>query len=249
MSRNRKKNKGLSLDEECLMWTSYRYCIGRHTYVSDMAYYIAKKYYPLLSERQMAHAALDIRREILTHLSWSPLTFRYEGSVPESDRKPLEDLFQWMTDNEIDSEEKILSIDRVEVYRESYKEGTPNKYYVTKRDPDSRRCVSQMDLDDLIPWARLASLFDRKNYKKVTFRVDNGEEEVICFETWTPDMKKVEGSENTYQHWPWHWKKVYTGVEHFINDGSMAGYMIPENIVSVEDYDGREEISILNKEN
>ena len=43
MGKNTKKTQ-LSLDEEMLFWTSYRYCIGRHTYVNSLAEYMAKKY-------------------------------------------------------------------------------------------------------------------------------------------------------------------------------------------------------------
>ena len=58
------KKPELSLDEEMLMWTSYRYCIGRKTYVNSLASYMAKKYYPLMSASQRQNAAFDIRRTI-----------------------------------------------------------------------------------------------------------------------------------------------------------------------------------------
>ena len=44
--------KKLSLDDEMIFWTSYRYCIGRHTYVTSLADYMAKKYWDLLSDGQ-----------------------------------------------------------------------------------------------------------------------------------------------------------------------------------------------------
>ena len=43
----KKKNK-CSMFEEMLMWTSYRYCIGRHTYVTSMAGEMAQNYYDRL---------------------------------------------------------------------------------------------------------------------------------------------------------------------------------------------------------
>ena len=39
-----------SLFEEMLMWTSYRYCIGRHTYVTSLAGEMAQHYYNRLSD-------------------------------------------------------------------------------------------------------------------------------------------------------------------------------------------------------
>ena len=54
--------KTITLDEEMLMWTSYRYCIGRQTYVTSLAPYIGKKYYPLMNDSQAQHTAEDIRK-------------------------------------------------------------------------------------------------------------------------------------------------------------------------------------------
>jgi hypothetical protein len=51
----------LSLDEEMLMWTSYRYCIGRKTYVTSLASYIGKKYYNLLSDERAEFTLKDIK--------------------------------------------------------------------------------------------------------------------------------------------------------------------------------------------
>ena len=48
-----KKNKYISVDEELLMACATRYCIGRQTYVTSLAPYIGKKYYPLLSDRKI----------------------------------------------------------------------------------------------------------------------------------------------------------------------------------------------------
>ena len=65
-----KKVEHCSLFEEMLMWTSYRYCIGRHTYVVTMAYDIAQHYYNKLTDEQKEHAADDIRQQILHQLLW-----------------------------------------------------------------------------------------------------------------------------------------------------------------------------------
>ena len=36
-NKTKKQQEKCSMDEEMLMWTSYRYCIGRKTYVSSLA--------------------------------------------------------------------------------------------------------------------------------------------------------------------------------------------------------------------
>ena len=75
------KNDTCSIDEEMLMWTSYRYCIGRQTYVSSLAGYMAKKYYPILSDERKLFTAKDIRSSILDRIRWTPFDFSYEGTV------------------------------------------------------------------------------------------------------------------------------------------------------------------------
>ena len=59
MAKKKIDKEKLSINEEMLMWTSYRYCIGRKTYVVDLAYYIAQKYYKLLSDERMRFTAED----------------------------------------------------------------------------------------------------------------------------------------------------------------------------------------------
>ena len=89
MKKKEKEKELCSLDEEMLLWTSYRYCIGRKTYVSSLAGYMAKKYYPILSKNGLENNAFDIRRCILDNLQFSPFNFQYEGTVPTKERKPL----------------------------------------------------------------------------------------------------------------------------------------------------------------
>ena len=76
-NKTKKQQEKCSMDEEMLMWTSYRYCIGRKTYVSSLASYIAKKYYPILSEQRMLFTAQDIRNEIEDHFNWNSINFYY----------------------------------------------------------------------------------------------------------------------------------------------------------------------------
>ena len=71
MATNTKLKERATEFERMLMWTSYRYCIGRHTYVVTMADEMAEHYYSRLDDAEKLHTAIDIRREIMTHLSYT----------------------------------------------------------------------------------------------------------------------------------------------------------------------------------
>ena len=71
MATKTKLNKQATEFERMLMWTSYRYCIGRHTYVVTMADEMAEHYYNRLDDAEKLHTAIDIRREIMTHLRYT----------------------------------------------------------------------------------------------------------------------------------------------------------------------------------
>ena len=239
MAKKKIDKEKLSINEEMLMWTSYRYCIGRKTYVVDLAYYIAQKYYKLLSDERMRFTAEDIRKSIADCLSFKPCSLRYDGTVSYCDRRPLEDLIQFMTDNKIDSEEKFLEIDNIEIYHDTYKEGAEHKYRVQNKTVNTRNYVSQSDIDDLIPWAKLAACFDKSNYKKVHVNFNNEDKEIICFESWVSDTQPIPEQPGCYKIWPWHWKKIYISVDDFVA-GRNHGYIASEYITSVENYNAYE---------
>lgn len=230
------KNKmECSLDEEMLMWTSYRYCIGRKSYVTTLASYIAQKYYPILNNDRLEYAARDIRGCILDNLHWTPFEFSYEGTVCYEDRKPLEDWFTFVTENNIDTIEKMLVIDKVSVYHETYQKGEIHKYHITYKTSEVQKYVSQTDIDTLIPWMNLASLFNKKNHKLLHVKYDNKEEDILAFESWVTDIKECEDSPGYYRIWPWHWKKVYISVDEFVNKGEYSGYIAPQFIEKIQD--------------
>jgi hypothetical protein len=228
--------KELSFEEEALMWTSYRYCIGRHTYVSSLAYYIAKKYYNLLSENRLEFTASDIRNEIEMHLRFLPGHVSYDGNVSKEDRRPLEDMLEYWSNNNIDSVEKILSIGEIQIYHESYGVGVPHQYRIVSKEPNVREYISQMEIDDLIPWANLASLFDKKHYKKVKFTKNGKEYEIIAFESWTQDTKPIDGNNKYCETIPWKYQKIYVPVDEFAKGTGHTIYIEPNTITSVEDF-------------
>ena len=89
------KNHKCSDFEEMLMWTSYRYCIGRHTYVITMADDIGKHYYNKLSKERKEFTAQDIRNEIMTHLSYLPFSFRIHRTYNDDIFNPISALFNF----------------------------------------------------------------------------------------------------------------------------------------------------------
>lgn len=224
-----------TLDEEMLMWTSYRYCIGRKTYVSSLAWYMAKKYYPILSDERKLFAAKDIRSSILDHIRWTPFDFYYEGTVNYSQRKPVEDLMEFMKENNIDSLEKIMEIEAVSVYHETYNDNEKHKYRISKQTPHQKKIISQFDIECLFPWMDLASLFDTNDHKLITVEYNGKKEKVVAFESWVGDTVECKDSPGYFMSVPWRWKKVYKSVYNFIEKGKYCGYIEPSYITSIED--------------
>ena len=229
------KNDTCSIDEEMLMWTSYRYCIGRKTYVSSLAGYMAKKYYPILSDERKLFTAKDIRSSILDHIRWTPFDFSYEGSVNYSQRKPVEDLMEFMKENNIDSLEKIMGIESVSVYHDTYKDGEKHKYRISTQTPQQQKLINQFDIECFFPWMDLASLFDINGHKLITVEYNGKKEKVVAFESWVGDTVECEDSPGYFMSVPWRWKKVYKSVDRYIEKGEYCGYIEPSYIKSIED--------------
>lgn len=240
MARTKKTNntekKGLSMFEETLMWTSYRYCIGRHTYVTDMAYDMANHYYDKLSDEKLAFTAMDIRSEIADSLRFAPFHIDIDWSIDRYDRKPLEFLFNYMIENNFHSEDDFANIDRIEVYKDRDSDD-PDKirYRTVTIEPAPKRYISEMDITDLIPWMDLASFFDKKNYKIATIKYNGKEEDIEVFETYKQATIPLEDKPGYCKIDSWRWEKRYIGVNHFKENARNAGYIVPEYIIKVVD--------------
>ena len=233
MAKKKKETELCSIDEEMLMWTSYRYCIGRKTYVTSLAYYIAQKYYDKLSDERLEFTAEDIRDCIADILSFHRCcTLRYDGTVSRNRRYPLEDLLTAMSENGIDSQEKAIAVKEISVYCENYSDDAPKKFGIITGEENVRDYFDQSDIDELIPWACLASYFDKKNYVTVHTEMNGEKKDVLCYEGWTEDLLPIEGSKNTFRRWPMHWKKVYYAVDNGMHE--YTGHIAEEYIIGVE---------------
>lgn len=228
-----KKQIGISTDEEMLMWTSYRYCIGRQTYVSTLAPYIGKKYYPLLSNEQSDFTAKDIRRCIEDVLNHGLLTFKYDGTIFEDERDALNDFLTWLNEN-IQSDKDLIGIDTIECYRESYKKDEPKKFFVTKKS-HYEFSKYEHEFSDLLVWHKLSSLFDRKNHVKVLVKYDGKEECKECFYAWCKTLTQVE--DGLYKNTPWKYEKRLVSVERYLERGEYCGYLNEECITKIERYE------------
>lgn len=238
----KKKKKGISIDEEFMVCACYRYCVGRRTGMSQgMAEYIAHNYYDKLSDARLVFTAEDIRSSICDSLRFGSTSFWYEGSVDYDDRLPFEDYVKFINKLE-NPEEELLEIDRVSVYRERYAHDAPKLYNVTRHERKVSSILSQYDIDCLIPWQRLAALFDKKRYKKVKLRNEKEEKEAICVETYVKETTPIEDNPGYCRAVPWKWKKVYMDVEKLLKESfDYCPYYCDEYIVNVEDYNACKE--------
>lgn len=225
-----KKNKYISVDEELLMACATRYCIGRQTYVTSLAPYIGKKYYPLLSDEKAEHTATDIRNCIADVLNFGALTFRYDGTVMQEQRDVLSDFLTWLNDN-VESEKDLMGIDTIECYKEDYKPDTPKKFFVTKKK-HYELPKYETDFHDLLAWHKLSCLFDRKNHVKVWVNYEGKEECVECFYAWEKALTLQD--DGLYKQTPWKYKKCLISVDRYLERGEYAGRLDEAFITKIE---------------
>lgn len=212
--------------EEMLMWTSYRYCIGRHTYVVTMAQEIAQHYYNKLSDNRKRFTANDIRNEIAMSLRCLPFTFNISRWSSEDEYNPLKTLFTFFNNENITSLEELAQYGNVDY------DAHEKKFSCSKRESTYKSYIGIMDIDDLIPWETLASLFDIDNHK--TLVLENGTE-VKAFKKWTrqtvPVENKMDMSSNFtyYTQKEFGWEEIWVSVDDASN--GKWNTFIPNDII------------------
>lgn len=224
------KQRKCSVDEEMLMWTSYRYCIGRKTYVNTLANYMASHYYPILSDERKQFTAKDIKDCINQVLSLSTPSLCYNGNVSYDNRDSLDDLIKYLNEN-VNEEKDLIGIQSIEVIQKSYT--NPEKYY--EISPLNRnRTILDFDLQDLLIWYNLAQCFNIKDYKKVWYKTDSDESFVLCFKTWMP--KYIESEDGFHYRSRFKYEERYIPVNDYLSSPSIIRYINPESILKIEDY-------------
>lgn len=218
--------KKCSVDEELMMCSAYRYAIGRHSYINTLANYIAKEYYDRLTDERLSFTSHDIIDTINHCLSFGPIQIHYDGTVNYTERDALDDLLTWMSNN-VTSEEDLDDIEKIEVYKKSYKENDPKFFRIYRSTPKIEHYRSQMDIDDLICWYTLAQVFNKSNHK--TLKLKNGED-VVGIQTW--HKKVVEYDDGYYKELSWQWEKCWKPVNRIVQ-GTDNYYIPKENIEEI----------------
>ena len=113
MKKKTTERENCSLFEEMLMWTSYRYCIGRHTYVTSLAGEMAQHYYDKLSDERMEFTANDIRREIFDHLRWLPFSFDIHRLYDKDPFNPIDALMGFIEVNNVDTLDEFIRFSKI----------------------------------------------------------------------------------------------------------------------------------------
>ena len=197
--------------EKMLMWTSYRYCIGRKSYVVTMADEIALNFAYRLDRNERLSTAKDIRRTIAEQLKFLHCNFSIEnGWAINFD--PLKVLFEFF------QKEKISSTEQLANYAEIIYDARTQKYYHTKRKATHiKQYISATDFDDLLPWARLANIFDSSTHRRL-YLVDDSQ--CVAFPDWERDCEFVGNDKfgrQMYTSAPFGWHLVYKPLADFLN--------------------------------
>lgn len=209
-----KKKEKCSLFEEMLMWTSYRYCIGRHTYVTSLAGEMAQHYYDKLEEDRLEFTANDIRREIYDKLQWLPFDFKIHRMYDSDPFNPIDVLMEFIDRVGINDMKQFLSYSNIEYDVHN------DKFEWEKKTPTIKSYFSISDIDDLIPWNNLAACFDKKNHKIITIEYNGNTETYECFKTWVRKSVPCEDKPGYYRQTEFGWEPRWVVVDEYLKTGN-----------------------------
>lgn len=224
-----KKKEKCSLFEEMLMWTSYRYCIGRHTYVTSLAGEMAQHYYNRLSDERMEFTAKDIRREIFDKMWLLPFNLQIHRMYDKDILNPIEVVMEFI------KRENINSIDDFAHYSKVVYDVHTDTFTFDKSEPTIKSYFSPSDIDELIPWEELAACFDKKNHKLITFEYDGKTETYECFKTWVRKGIPCEDKAGYYRRADFGWEERWISVDDYIKSGNTFRYMNSDYIKEINE--------------
>ena len=210
--------------ELMLLFTSYRYCIGRHSYIVDLAYDMAHNYYNRMTDDRKEFAAQDIRKTIMDNLSYYDFNFRIHRMYNYDEFNPLGTLFRFIDKENIDSINKFSKYKEIE-----YDAHTGEYKFDLCEDSNFNFLFSSMDFDDLIPWETLASLFDVKKHS--TLELIDGSK-VEAFKSWKRKSKPCEDRPGWFVSKEFGWDEVWIPVNDFV-DGRFSCFIPDENIKKI----------------
>ena len=210
------------------MWTSYRYCIGRHTYVTSLAGEMAQHYYDKLEDDRMEFTAKDIRREIYDKIHWLPFTFKIHRTYEEQSLNPIDVLMTFIDRVEIMSMDQLYSYSDVEYYVDK------DEFIWSKKTPTIKSYFSISDIEDLIPWENLAACFDKKNHKMITTEYNGETKTFRCFKTWVRKSVPCEDKPGYYRTAEFGWEPRWVVVDDYLATGNTYKTLNEDYITKIE---------------
>jgi hypothetical protein len=223
------KKKKCSSFEEMLMWTSYRYCIGRHTYVTSLAGEMAQNYYDRLDDERLEFTANDIRREIYDKLQWLPFKFEIHRMYNDDPLNPIEALMTFIDRVGINDMKQFLSYSNIEYDVHN------DKFNWEKKNPTIKSYFSISDIEDLLPWADLASCFDKKNHKMVTLEYEGELHTYRCFKSWRRSTVPCEDKPGWCRMSEFGWDSVWVSVDDYVKTGKTDKYLNTDYIKEINE--------------
>ncbi|MBQ3415511.1 MAG: hypothetical protein IJH39_09260 [Clostridia bacterium] len=200
----KKKSNLLSSFEETCMWMSWRYAIGRNSIASVMhAHDIAMNTFWRQTIERKEFNAFDIAREIDSQLRF-PFNFYIDYPNVNENYHPLERFMEFLKNENIHNLEDLNNYKSVKYTRDgkfdikmypyvdayhSNPEGDKQEAYYDNPNP---RHISDMDIDDLIPWQKLAATFDVKRLLVAHTEYEGKEEDIICFKSYIKTYGEAE---------------------------------------------------------
>lgn len=201
------------------MCMAYRYGIGRHSYVVSMAGQIAQHYYDRLEDESLESAANDIRREIYDELQFLPFKFKIHRMYDTDILNPIDVLLSSFNKLNIDSIKKLFEISKIE-----YSVHT-DKLDVEEKKASISSYFSPFDIEDLIPWADLASCFNKKHHKMITVEYKGKTETYRCFKSWRKKCILCDDKPGYFRAAEFGWDPVWVSVDNYLKSGNTNTYM------------------------
>lgn len=182
-----KKKKNFDVDDELILVSSLRYSIGRHSYISCLASSIAKKYYDVLMENEMAD---NISKEIITCINdcfrYMSIGLEYDSTITYEERDAMSDIINFLNNN-IKNKEETYGIKTIEVYKKDYKTETPKEYNVIKNDRlynfQSQWFYIDTEIENLLEWYTLAQVLNKSCHKQIKIKSNDGIKEITVVPT------------------------------------------------------------------
>lgn len=203
--------------ENDLIWLSRNYAMGRHSYAAYHCDDIMSYSNEVLSSERKEFMAHDIRSQISDHLRWHSFFISKEL---EENNSPLDLFLQFITDNNIDSDEQYQEYSRIDVYLSS--DGRIS-YASEKKEHNKTYFSFLSDIDDYLGWDILASYFLPECHKKCRI-VFNGQESIVTYinswiRKWNPEGKMFyERVKIPIDKLPSRLKRTYLNEEYIVDD-------------------------------